>query len=431
MKRIFFLAVAAFIVLALSACAYDGRTTDQAVDLGDTVDFYGVQKTTGPVELLVWLDNEDWAMALIQAFTNKYPNVTVLFEQMGNVQSRQYMQLDGPAGLGADVFAFPHDQVSWAIADGMIEPVPTLLQEKWQAELVESAVETITFNGSMHGVPFYVENIAMFYNKQLWGPNPPQTFEEIFEFARTWNNPATNQWTMVWDVGAPYINFPFMTTAGFQLFGPNGDDFRQPNLTSPEKARGIEIMLSMRQLFDLPIEDINYNTGEERFRLGEIPLSLTGPWALNDLKENNVEFGTARIPTIGGVQPVAFSGNMMAGVSSFSSAVNRPWAYAFLDFMVSEEGAQILHEYMNHMTTRRNIDNIPGLRDDSYLRGIAEQTPFTIPMPTIPQINQMWGPMTDIINFTWNGELTIPQAQERALETYKFNLGVAGHDTNF
>jgi len=431
MKKYILLASFIVLALALSACAYDGRTAQEGPALGETIDFYGIQKTIEPVELLVWLDDEEWGMELIQAFVNVHPNVTVLFESMGNVDARSNMQLDGPAGLGADIFAFPHDHVSFAISDGLVEPVPPLLQAKWEAELVTSAVETITYNGRMHGVPFQVENIALFYNRDLWGPTPPQTWEEVFAFAETHNNPATNDWTLAWEAGNPYHNFIWLTTAGFEVFGPNMDDFRQPNFDSPEAARGIEIFLRMRALMDIPMEDINFNTTEERFRLGEIPLTLTGPWAIPDLLANEVNFGVTRIPTIDGIQPIAFSGNMMAGVSSFSTPINRPWAYVFLDFMVSEAGATIQYNMRNTMTSRQDISGIPGLSDDPFLGGIAQQTPYTVPMPTIPQVNQMWTPMGELFSFTWNGDLSIAEAQERAMATYRLLLNVAGIDDDF
>ncbi|MCL2202902.1 MAG: maltose ABC transporter substrate-binding protein [Defluviitaleaceae bacterium] len=428
MRKNVFLAMAALVLLALSACAYDGRTTDVEIDLGETVYFYGVEKTTEPVDLLIWLDNEEWAHELIRAFVSQNPhgNVSVRFEQMGNVASRTHMQLDGPAGFGADIFAFPHDHVSWAINDGMIEPVPMALQQKWQAELQEAAVGTITHNGFMYGVPFQVENIALFYNRDLWGPQPPRTFEEIFAFAQTWNNPATNDWTMAWPVNDPYFNFPWLAVEGFRPFGPDMTDYRRPGFDSPEVARGLEFFLQLRDLFDLPLADINFNTAEERFRLGEIPLTITGPWAFTDLFANNVNFGVTTIPTIGGVQPTAFSGTMIAGVSSFSSEINRPWAYAFLDFMVSEEGARIQFEGIHTMTARRDISGIPGLRDDPHLAGIIAQSPFTVPMPLIPQVHSMWGPMEEMLSFVWDRDLSIPEAQTRAMESYTTLLAVAG-----
>ena len=432
MKKICLLPVTILLVIFLTACIeYDGRTSMDDGPSGETLEFYGLELTTEPVELLIWLDNEDWAMAIMQAFVQMYPNVTFQFQQMGNVDSRSHMQLDGPAGLGADVFAFPHDHVAFAIADGLIEPVPPLLQEKWEQELNSSAVATVSRDGRMHAVPFQSENIALFYNRDIWGDTAPETWEEIFEFARTYNNPETNDWTLVWPIQEPYYNYIFLTLAGFEVFGPNMDDYRQPNFDTPEVARGIEIFLSMKELFGLPYEDINFNTGEERFRLGEIPLAISGPWALNDIKVNEINFGITRLPTLNGVDTYSFSGNMIAGVSSFSTPENMPWAYAFLDFMVSEEGATILYQHMNHMTTRKVIDNIPGLRDDPYLVGISKQTPFTNPMPTIPQVTQLWTSMQELFSFTWSGELSITEAQARAMDTYKTLLSMSGIDIDF
>ena len=431
MKKLFFAMISVAVLAVLASCGYDGRTSDVEVDLGETIHFYGVEKTTEHVDLLIWLDDADWAHALIQAFVNHHPNVTVRFEEMGNVAARTHMALDGPAGFGADVFAFPHDHVAWAINDGMIEPVPPLLQEKWESLLVAPAVGTITYNGRMHGVPFQVENIALFYNRDLWGPVPPRTFEEIFAFAETWNNPATNDWTMTWEVANAYLNFPFLTTFGYELFGPTMDDFRLPNFDTPEVAQGLAFHRSLRALFDLPMEDITFSSSEERFRMGQIPLTITGPWAFNDLFANEVNFGVTTLPTIGGVQPIAFSGNMLGAVSSFSSPRNRPWAYAFLDFMVSEEGAAIQFQHRHTMTARQDISGIPGLADDPFLAGIAAQTPYTLPMPLIPQVHQMWGPLEEMFSFVWNDELTIPEAQQRAMDAYRTLLDIAGTPTDF
>jgi len=430
-KYILFIGAMVLLALALSACAYDGRTAEEDADPDTLVEFYGVYKTTDPVTLRIWLDDEDLAHALIQAFVNRYRNVTILFEQMGNVDARANLLRDGPAGTGADVFAFPHDHVALAMHDGLIEPVPPLLQAKWERELMGSAVAAVTFDGRMHGVPKTIENIALFYNRDLWGPTAPETWEEVLAFAQHYNNPATQDWTMAWEAVVPFHNIIWLTAAGFDLFGPNNDNFRQPNFDSPEAAAGLEIYLQMRQLMDMNLDDIELATTEGRFRTGEIPLTLTGPWAIPDLLANNVDFGVARIPTIGGVQPVAFSGSIIGAVSSFSSPINRPWAYVFLDFMVSEEGAAIIYDVRNARTSRIDISEIPALADDPFLAGIAAQTPYTFPMPTIRQVEQMWTPLGEMFSFTWSDDLTIPEAQERAMETYRMLLDVAGFDTDW
>ncbi|MCL2175546.1 MAG: hypothetical protein FWB73_05820, partial [Treponema sp.] len=54
-------------------------------------------KITG--HLLVWLDNNEWAHAAIEAFNVYYPDVDVHYEYVGNVDSRGKVSLDGPAGI--------------------------------------------------------------------------------------------------------------------------------------------------------------------------------------------------------------------------------------------------------------------------------------------------------------------------------------------
>jgi arabinogalactan oligomer/maltooligosaccharide transport system substrate-binding protein len=315
------------------------------------------------------------------------------------------------------------------MADGLIEPIPEGLQAHLESQLISAAVGTTMHNGRMHTVPFQVENIALFYNRDLWGSTPPATWEEVLEFSQGWNDPANNQWTMTWEAGVGFHNFIWLTAGGMELFGPNNDDFRNIGFDSPGAALGLDYYLRMRQLFDIPMADINWNTGEERFRLGEIPLTITGPWAIHESLQNGVNFGVTRFPTIEGRQPYAFSGVMQVAISSYS--LNKPWAYAFAEFMVSPEGAAILYEYRHMMTTRMDVDLIPGLSDDPYLLGIAEQSPFTIPMPTIPEVSFMWAPLDEFFQFVWDGDLTIAESQERAMETYRTLLTVAGIDVDF
>ena len=449
MNKHLILTLVMFLVLIISACGgaaqpaqppqpvtpavtAPAQETQPAPVVGaEAIYFYGLEKTTEPVTIRLWLDFEDWAQELMDAFTLLHPNVSFEFTEISNVESRELMLLDGPAGIGADVWAQPHDRIALAIMDGLVEPVPPALQSKWEQELQASSISAVKYGGRMHGAPFQMENIALFYNRDIWGPTAPETWEEILEFSLTHNNPATNDWTMGWNPRSAFNNFIWLTAGGMELFGPNHDDFRSPGFDTPEAARGLEKHLRMRQLLDLPTAEIDFNTGEGRFRAGEVPFSITGPWAIQDTLSNGVNFGTARIPTIDGVQPWAFSNGIVAHVSSFANPEARPWAYAFIDFMVSHEGALIMYEARNTMTTRLDIDTIPGLRDDPFLLGIAQQAPYTIPTPTIPEIGMVWDSLRDMFQFSWDGDLTIPEAQERAMETYRTLLTVAGIDVDF
>jgi arabinogalactan oligomer/maltooligosaccharide transport system substrate-binding protein len=157
--------------------------------------------TTTANDLVVWIDNDDWAKAVIAGFNAKYPDVNVRFENIGNVDSRAKVSLDGPAGQGPDVFFMPHDHISSAHLDDILLPFDANDQRRYAGFILDAAMATCTFDGQLYAVPLTTENIALFYNKDLLCNTPvPKSIEEIAAFAMAYNNPAQNKWAIRWAV---------------------------------------------------------------------------------------------------------------------------------------------------------------------------------------------------------------------------------------
>ena len=375
--------------------------------------------------LLVWLDNKDWAEAVIAAFNRHYPDVTVKFENVGNVDSRGKVSLDGPAGIGPDVFLMPHDHIGNAIIDDICLSLPVEMQQKYSELLLRASIKTCTSNGELFAIPISTENIAFFYNKQLLGNTPvPQTFEDVINFAQRWNNPADNKYALRWQVDDSYHNYFFLTAFGMHLFGPNMDDFRSPGFDSDGAKRGMEFHNSLRMYYNVNTADATWDSTVAAFQRGEVPFTITGPWAIGDALKNHVDFGVTKLPTIDGNQPRCFSGNIVAAVSSYSK--NIPASLAFVDFLASVEGATIQFKLTGKLAAYNDISGIEGLRDNKYLLGIMEQAPFADPMPVIPEVNQMWDALKALFTFTWDRTLSVEEAQAKAMETFDIALMMAG-----
>jgi len=375
--------------------------------------------------LLVWMDSREWAEAAIAAFNRHYPDVTVRFETVGNVDSRARVSLDGPAGIGPDVFIMPHDHIRNAIIDDICHPFPSDMHERFADLLLEAAILTCTYEGGLYAVPISTENIAFFYNRDLLGDYPvPRSFEELIAFAERWNDPAQNRFALRWQVDDSYHNYFFLTAFGFELFGPNMDDFRSPGFDSPEARKGVEFHNSLRRLYNVYTADATWDSTVAAFQRGEVPFTITGPWAIADARRNGVNFGITKLPTINGVQPRSFSGNIVAAVSSYSRNISA--AQAFVNFLASVEGAEIQFQKTGRLAAHRDISVIEGLRDDVLLRGIMEQAAYADPMPTIPEVNHMWDALKALFTFTWDRHLTVEEAQKMAMETYDLSLLMAG-----
>jgi arabinogalactan oligomer/maltooligosaccharide transport system substrate-binding protein len=319
----------------------------------------------------------------------------------------------------------PHDHIGNAIIDDICLPFPPDLQKKYSDLLLDAAIKTCTSEGDLYAVPISTENIAFFYNKDLLGDNPvPQSFEEIISFAEKWNNPSANRYALRWQVDDSYHNYFFLTAFGMQLFGPNMDDYKQPGFDSAGARQGVEFHTSLRKYYNVNTADATWDSTVAAFQRGEVPFTITGPWAIGDAKKNNINIGITKLPTIKGNQPRCFSGNIVAAVSSYTK--NVPAARAFVDFLVSVEGETIQFRQTGKLAAYKDISGIEGLRDDALLRGVMEQAPYADPMPVIPEVNQMWDAMKALFTFTWDNQLSVAEAQKKAMDTYDTALMMAG-----
>ena len=77
-----------------------------------------------------------------------------------------------------------------------------------------------------------MEANSFFYNKDIVGDEPAGTFEEIMEFAETFNDPAKNQFAFMMDAANGYSAYGFLTTYGYKLFGESGTDRDEPTRRS-------------------------------------------------------------------------------------------------------------------------------------------------------------------------------------------------------
>ena len=380
--------------------------------------------------LKVWYDRDDFIAEITSRFNAIYPNIKLEFERVAHTEARGKMQLDGPAGTGADVFMIPHDHLGNAVLDGLVEPIDPTLQKKLEGSQVASAVKTVTLNGEMYGVPIVIENIALLYNKDLWGPNPPATMEEIIAFAKTYNDYSTGKWTMAWQVNDAYHNYHWLSVNGFEIFGPNHDDYRNSGFGSAEAIKGNEYIKYLREnLLDVPEADSNWDGSVARFQNGDLPLTISGPWAVADAKKNGVNFGVTSLPTVNGKQPVCFSGVRLACMSSFTEVPEL--ATAFLDFLSSIEGATYFYQVEGLIPALKDATLVPGLANDEILMGFSKQTPYTVPMPIIPEVQAMWEGLRETFIYVWEKQLTPEEGAAKGMETYKVGLQSMGIAIDF
>jgi arabinogalactan oligomer/maltooligosaccharide transport system substrate-binding protein len=368
-------------------------------------------------ELTFWTGDAEFGKAVGEAFEQKY-GVKVNVEEIGlDIISK--MTLDGPSGNGADVFMAAHDNFATALDSGIIKELDPEIAATVTNDVRETAVKTVTKDGKVYGVPVSIETYALLYNKDLVTGEPATTFEQIMEEAKSYNNPDVNKF---WYLTVPTDGYPaycFLSLDGFYLFGADGTDNDHPGFDTPEFQKGLERIAALKELIPIKADDLKMETMsllEQNFKDGKTAYYPIGPWLLKSLKEEGINYGVTTLPTFEGKQMKSFGAVQNAHVSAYTKYPKA--AELFASYLVSEEGAAFLYSKANKITSRKDISNVEGLKDDAELKVYAEQFNNAIPMPSAKRISYYWTIMQSVLSSVFDGKMTPEEGAKKAQKDF-------------
>lgn len=358
------------------------------------------KKSSGsePVTLKIWESEgaeKDFMLFAAEEYKKTHSNVSFIYEPVQSTDSRTKIEMDGPAGVGADIFVAPHDHIGALVAGGHILAFD---DSSVLNNFIPAALTSAAYEGKNYGYPLAIETYALFYNKDVL-PEAPKTWEEVEAFATTWNDKAQNKYALVWEVSNAYFNYIFMSGFGAPLFGPNGDDPKQHNVNSANAVAGLTYFQGLRaKMLDIPALDVSGDFCNSSFTEGKAAMIITGPWKISDFSKTSINFGIAPIPVFPGMTnpPASFSGLRLAFVSAYSD--HPAEAQDFARFLTSKPILEKRYEMTKQIPPRSDITI-----NDPYSQGILAQAQYATPMPTIPEMGKYWSAMGAAFGNIWDG----------------------------
>ena len=367
-------------------------------------------------KLLLWTDKQAYGEAIAKGFMEAYPGVTVTAEEVGFTDARTKMELDGPAGSGADVFMISHNRLGSAISSGMVMAFEGDVRDRLLSELSDAAIKSASQDGKLYGAPVSVEANSFFYNKDIVGDEPAGTFEEIMEFAETFNDPAKNQFAFMMDAANGYSAYGFLTTYGYKLFGESGTDRDEPGFDSPEFEKGLEFYQELKKILPVESQDLKGEFVNEQFKQGKTAYILGGPWNIVDFRNAGVNFGVMTMPTLNGRTPTPFAGLKVAHVSAYTDYPHA--AMLLAEYMASEPGAIILYDTNYKTTALKDISAVPELLEDRDLSVFSRQFETAFPVPNIDRMDYYYSISEKALALVFDGQLEPAEAAKKAMEEW-------------
>jgi len=71
-------------------------------------------------------------------------------------------------------------------------------------------------------------------------------------------------------------------------------------------------------------------------------------------------------------------------------------------------------EITGQVPTRKDMSGDPTIKNDPVVSGILDQAQYAIPMPNIPEMQTVWGPMASAFSLIWNEDIDPKQALDDA-----------------
>lgn len=302
--------------------------------------------------------------------------------------------LHGPAGVGPDLFAAPHDKLGELVSGGHV--LPTANADTVKEAVLGACSSAITYDGTMYGYPVSAETYTLFYNKALVS-EAPKTFDELISISKEINQ-QSGKYGFMMDVGNGYYSIIFTTSENNRLFGESGSDTSNTNINSEASVKGMQFFQSLRsQILDVPAADLTTAIADGAFSSGNVGMYLTGLWNVKPFTDAGIDFGVASIPSLPGesTPPASFSGTRTMFVSAYTEHPDQ--ANLFGEFLLTEEMQKLRFDITGALPSI-NVEV-----DSPYIEGFLTQLDYAFPMPSIPAMGKYWDAMNAASANIWDG----------------------------
>lgn len=389
--------------LLLSACGgggtSSGGTTTTATSTETTTTAAAPTTSGAPVrdpnaQLVIWTDTD--RLAIVTKYAQQFGQENgITVSVQSSVDTRKDFKDATNVGKGPDVIVGAHDWLGELVQNNTLQPVQ--VSADLAAKFSPEAVAAIKFNGQTYGVPYAVENIALMRNTEL-APEAPATMDELVAEGnkiKKANSKVSNVLIQqVGKTGNAYYSYPYLAAYGGGIFEQKADgsyDASKLIVNSPASIKGAEQLqkLGQQKVLSTNVDD---NNAESLFTGGKAPFFITGPWALVNAKKAGIKYAISPLPSLaGGDKMKPFLGVQMFMVSA--KAKNPTFAQEFVTNYVSKKEVQIeLYKIGGRPPALTEAyDEVSATDPD--VKAFGEAAEGALPMPNIPAMNSVWGPL--------------------------------------
>ncbi|MFD2673556.1 sugar ABC transporter substrate-binding protein [Marinicrinis sediminis] len=377
-------------------------------------------------KLLVW-DGKDglpFLQEIAKSFTEE-TGIPVEVQEQGAPEQIEKMRTDGPAGSAADIITLPHNDLGNAVSSGFVLP-NDFYEEETRSEFIEAAVKAVTFDGMLYGYPRNMETYALFVNNDLVKGAPLETWEDVIQFSKSFNDVENNRYGFMMRLESLYFTYPFLTGYGGYIFGEDGTDPTDIGLNHEGSVKGLEVYKSLKEILPMAVSDASDDVKTALFEEGKLAINLDGVWNIGNFSNLDADISMIPLPKFDNGNPsVSFAGVKAYYVSAYSQYPKA--ARLFAHYVTTQEALLKNYEITGFIPARKGMAELDAIKADKMVVGALKQLEHSHPMPSIVEMGQVWTPFGNALQLIWDGA-DIKPALDKAVEDLKVGIDAQNNE---
>lgn len=348
--------------------------------------------------LTVWTSYQSPTIEFLQEDAAAFSSAFGIDVEIVNIdlnELRQQVLLSAPQGEGPDVIVgLPHDQLGELAVGGVVADMSSAATATYLSDLSEQARLAFTYNGRLFGLPLFVEGPALMYNRDLVS-EVPATYEELVSLAQDLTTSDT--FGFLFDINNFYFSYGWFGTYGGYVFGREDGALTASDvgLDNEGAIAGAEALRALRFDTGLIPSGTNYDVANGLFIDGALAMTYNGAWGVPQARDAGIDVGIAPMPPLADGRPwTGFMGVQGVLVSEFSE--DKTGAFNLAKWLV--RGDAQLEYALREGRIPASVSALEQISDDPIIAGYGEALLNSEPMPNIPAMGQVWGPMGNALS---------------------------------
>ncbi|MCG3221733.1 MAG: extracellular solute-binding protein [Candidatus Heimdallarchaeota archaeon] len=354
--------------------------------------FFSFYNRTNDSVIEIWYTYEgiDVIEDRILEFENLHPGVDIVLQEQPSSSWLDKFISVAQTGESPDIFLAKGSWFGELARLEYLQPLTPFLTPQKEAEFLPSAIEGLSYENELWGLPLWFDSILLYYNKNLFDqaglsyPNSSWTDIDLINAAVKLTDSSENRiYGLVWATISPYM-WP-----SFQYGFDHGPLYQNGQIVVNDTAsvNAMEFIYNLKYYHRCVFYDDSSSSATQAFIADKGAMLIYGGWYTPTLDALEINYGMQILPLISSTNQRITPIVEVKGWGISKDAKNSSLCYDIISFLTTKETQEELIQYEQKVPTLLELINSPTVSDNPVINSQIEQIEYSQYHPLDPIYN--------------------------------------------